>query len=111
PNSKRLTIIGFSIVLAMFFIVANVAAQADKSGNPKISSRSVHTMATGAIVPSAGSTLFRNQDGVYFDFHTSSLTPGLAVSAWMAVFNNPEFCARNPCRPADVAQPCAEGTR
>ena len=108
--SRRLTVISFCLVLTTLYVVTNTAAQSDKSGNPKMSSRSVHNMATGAVVPNAGSTLFRNQDGVYFDFHTSSLTPGLAVSAWMAVFNNPEFCATNPCTPADFANPLVDGT-
>jgi hypothetical protein len=50
-------------------------------------------MANGSVTPSAGSILFRNQDGVFFSFYTSGLTNGDAVTLWMAVFNNPRFCA------------------
>ncbi|MEO8042085.1 MAG: hypothetical protein ABI646_05710 [Acidobacteriota bacterium] len=98
------------IVLTTLFTVIDATAQADKSGNPKISSRSVVFIAGGAVVPSAGSTLFRSQGGVYFDFHTSSLTPGDAVSLWLAVFNNPEFCATSPCTPADFGNLAVDGT-
>jgi hypothetical protein len=107
---RRIAIVSFCVVLTTLFIITNATGQASESGNPKISSRSVVVMATGAVVPSAGSTLFRNQDGVYFDFHTSSLTPGYAVTLWMAVFNHPEYCATNPCTPADFANPNVNGT-
>jgi hypothetical protein len=108
---KRLVIFGFCAALSIPSIVTNVHGDDfDESGNPKISSRSVVNMATGAVVPSAGSTLFRHRDGVFFSFYTSGLTPGHAVTLWMAVFNNPRFCATSPCTPADFANPDVNGT-
>lgn len=107
---NRLTTLSSVVFLLVLALAGSVLAQADASRNPKITSRSVHVMATGAVVPSAGSTLFRTKAGVYFDFHTSSLTPGDAVTAWLAVFNNPEFCATEICTPADFANPDVDGT-
>ena len=79
---NRLTTLSSVVFLLVLALAGSVLAQADASRNPKITSRSVHIMATGAVVPSAGSTLFRTKAGVYFDFHTSSLTPGDAVTAY-----------------------------
>jgi hypothetical protein len=108
-TSRRLAII-FCIALAMPFYVINAHAQSAESGNPKISSRPVILLLNGATIPSAGSTLFRTKDGVYFDFHSSSIGAGTAVSAWMAVFNNPEYCATSPCTPADFDNPKTDAT-
>ncbi len=107
---SRLSIVILNLLLVTGIMATNATAQSKESGNPKVSSQSVIWLANGAVVPSAGSTLFRTKDGVYFDFHTSSLTPGLAVSAWMAVFNNPENCATNPCTPADFANANTDAT-
>ncbi len=114
---KSLAIFGFCTALTTLSMVTNAHGQNDESDDndndndkPKISSRSVVVMATGSVVPSAGSTLFRNRDGVFFSFYTSGLTPGDAVTLWMAVFNNPEFCATSPCTPADFANPAVNGS-
>ena len=107
---KSFAIFGFCTVLTTLSIVTNAHGQSGQSDRPRISSRPVVFMATGAARPSAGSTLFRNQDGVFFSFYTSGLTNGDAVTIWMAVFNNPEFCATSPCTPADFANPAVDGT-
>ncbi len=107
---KCLAIFGFCTALTTLSIVTNAHGQSGQSGHPRINSRSVVVMATGSVVPSAGSTLFRNQDGVFFSFSTSGLPAGHAVTIWMAVFNNPEFCATSPCTPADFANPAVDGT-
>lgn len=107
---KCLAIFGFCTALTTLSFT-NAHGQSGQSGNPRISNRSVVVvMATGSVVPSAGSTLFRNQDGVFFSFYTSGLTNGHAVTIWMAVFNNPEFCATSPCTAADFANPAVDGT-
>ena len=92
---------GFCAAIAAMFLAMNVLGQSGESGNPKVSSRSVIIMATGVKVPSAGSSLSRNSEGVYFTFNTTGLTPGNVYTIWMAVFNNPKACATNPCSPAD----------
>jgi hypothetical protein len=110
PALKRMTAVSACLLLIAMLAVVNVTAQSGASGNPKISSNSVHLMSNGTLVPSAGSTLFRSKDGVYFDYHASSLPPGNAVSAWLAVFNHPEYCATVICTPSDFANPFVDGT-
>jgi hypothetical protein len=110
PALKRITAIGGCLLLVALLAAVNVTAQSGPSGNPKISSNSVHLMSNGSVVPSAGSTLFRTKDGVYFDYHAASLPPGYAVSAWLAVFNHPEYCATVICTPSDFANPFVDGT-
>ncbi|HLA10831.1 MAG TPA: hypothetical protein VJ023_09580 [Pyrinomonadaceae bacterium] len=107
---KCFSIFGFCTVITTLSIVTNAHGQSGQSDHSRISSRSVVLMATGSVTPSAGSILFRNQDGVFFSFYTSGLTNGDAVTLWMAVFNNPEFCATSPCTPADFANPAVNGT-
>jgi hypothetical protein len=107
---RRSAIVSLCIVSTMLVIAANAAAQGERNNNPKISSHQVLALSNGAVVPAAGSTVFRTATGVYFDFHTSSLTPGHAVTEWLAVFNNPEFCATDPCTPADFANPAVDAT-
>jgi hypothetical protein len=107
---KCLAIFGFCTALTTLSFVTNAHGQSGQSGNPRISSRSVVVMADGSVVPSAGSILFRNRDGVFFSFYTSGLTSGHVVTLWLAVFNNPEFCATSPCTPADFANPAVNGT-
>jgi hypothetical protein len=84
--------------------------QSGESANPKISTKSVVNMASGSVVPAAGSILFRHSEGVAFTFSTSGLPPGDAVTLWMAMFNNPDSCATSPCTPADFANPDVNGT-
>jgi hypothetical protein len=102
--------LGSLIAFLTLALATQAMAQSGDSGHPRITSRPVVFMATGAVTPSAGSTLFRNQDGVFFSFYTSGLTNGDAVTVWMAVFNNPEFCATSPCTAADFANPAVNGT-
>jgi len=109
-STKRSLIIGFCVAVIVIALNGFATAQDDKSGNPKIFSRSVVWIATGANVPTSGSSLFRSKGGVFFTLTTSGLTPGDAVTLWMAVFNNPENCATNPCSPADFANPAVDGT-
>lgn len=106
---KCFAIFGFCTVLTTLS-VTNTHGQSGQSDHPRISSRPVVFMANGSVTPSAGSILFRNQDGVFFSFYTSGLTNGDAVTLWMAIFNNPQFCATSPCTPADFLNPAVNGT-
>ena len=108
--TKRSLIIGCCVAVIVMALNGFASAQDDKSGNPKINSRSLIWMSTGLNVPASGSSLFRSKGGVFFTLTTSGLTPGDAVTLWLAVFNNPEHCATNPCTPADFANPAVDGT-
>jgi hypothetical protein len=108
--TKRLLIIGCCAAMTLMTLTGLATAQDDKSGNPKVNSRSVVWMSTGMAVPTSGSSLSRSRGGIFFTLTTSGLTPGDAVTLWLAVFNNPEFCATNPCTPADFANPAVDGT-
>ena len=99
---------GSALILAASAL--NSPAQSGENGQPSITTRPVVNAADGSVVPSAGSILFRHNEGVFFTFSTSGLTPGDAVSAWLAVFNNPQSCATDPCTPADFANPDVNGT-
>ena len=107
---KRSLIVFAGSALILAVSALNSPGQSGESGNPKITTRPVVDMASGSVLPSAGSSLFRHSEGVFFTFSTSGLTPGDAVTAWLAVFNNPEFCATDPCTPADFANPDVNGT-
>ena len=107
---SRLTTIGCCAALVVITLAATVSGQSDESGNLKVSILPVMNMATGAKIPSAGSSMSRKTKAVFFTLHTQGLTPGHAVTAWMAVFNNPEQCATSPCTPADFANPAVDGT-
>jgi hypothetical protein len=104
------SLIGFAGSALILAASASNSPGQSENGQPKITSQPVVDMASGSVLPSAGSILFRNSEGVFFTFSTSGLTPGDAVTAWLAVFNNPEFCATDPCTPADFANPDVNGT-
>jgi hypothetical protein len=108
PRRSFFVLAGSALIMAASAL--NSPGQSGDSGNFKISTRPVIDMTTGSVMPSAGSILFRHPEGVFFTFSTSGLNPGDAVTAWLAVFNNPEFCATDPCTPADFANPEVNGT-
>lgn len=112
----KITLVKRSLIVfagSAFILAANASNSPGQSGDsdhPRISTRSVVNLASGSVVPAAGSILFRHREGVAFTFSTSGLIPGDVVTAWLAVFNNPEFCATTPCTPADFANPDVDGT-
>src|SRR5262249_9371316 len=99
--------LGVGVFLLPLDAITN--AQSKQSGNPKVNSQSVHFFGTTNVVPNAGTSLLRDFGGAFFTFHTQELPVGDAVSAWMAVVNNPENCATHPCSPADFANPDVDG--
>jgi hypothetical protein len=101
-----------SLFVAGVFLVPSerlTTAQTRESGNPKTNSQSVRFFGTTNIVPYAGTSLLRDTSGLFFTFHTQGLAAGHVVTAWMAIFNNPEYCATNPCTPADFPNPNVDG--
>ncbi|HSE98789.1 MAG TPA: hypothetical protein VLD57_11045 [Blastocatellia bacterium] len=107
---KRSLIVFAGSALILAASALNTPGQSGESAHPRITLRPVVQFMGGAVIPSSGSALFRHRDGVFFTLSTSELTPGDAVTAWLAVFNNPEFCATSPCSPADFANPAVDGT-
>jgi hypothetical protein len=53
-------------------------------------------------VDGAWAKLVRNQNGISFQIHTNSLTPGNAYTLWLVVVNNPEACTAHPCTGPDI---------
>ena len=87
---NRTLILG--VVLAALCLVSNATAQNGGSGNVKTSIRPVTVFGGTTVIPAAGSTVSRNNDGAYWNISTSSLTPGEVVTLWVAFFNYPNNC-------------------
>ena len=105
----RLTaLVFFAAVLTLAF-AADSLAQGDKSGNVKTTIAQVHVISTGAVVPQAGATLSRNNDGLFGHISTSGLAPGHVATMWWVIFNHAEFCATTVCTPPDLNNPLVNG--
>jgi hypothetical protein len=102
---NRLTIIGCFIALLAPALATHSAAQSGESGDLKTNMVEVRTFDGLSVIPTAGASLSRNNDGAFMTFHTSGLTPGNVVTLWWAFFNNPKNCATQGCSPADLANP------
>src|SRR5207249_10044711 len=63
-----------------------------------------------AVVPFAGASLAKNNDGVLGTISTSGLTPGNVYTRWWAIFNHPEFCAATMCAASDFNNPLVNGS-
>lgn len=53
-------------------------------------------------VADAWASLTRTANGVSFQLHTSSLTPGNTYTLWFVVIDNPAACSALPCPPPEV---------
>ena len=106
-----------SVVLTALCLVSYVTAQNGGSGNVKTSIRPVTVFGGTTVIPAAGSTVSRNNDGAYWNISTSSLTPGEVVTLWVAFFNYPNNCDQMfpgnlvpGCDPADLNNLLVEGS-
>ena len=101
-----------SILLASLVLATSVSAQKDTSGNVKTSIKNVTVFGSSTVIPAAGSTVSRNNDGVFWNISTSSLTPGEVVTLWVAFFNNPRYCDQTApgCDPSDMNNPLVNGS-
>ncbi len=106
--SRLMTIVFCTAVLTLA-LAADSLAQSVRSGNVKTAIAQVHVIATGVVVPQAGASLSRNNDGVFGQISTSGLTPGHVATLWWAIYNNPEFCATPSCSPPDLNNPLVNG--
>ena len=102
----------FIVLLAALCLVPNASAQNGNSGNVRTSIRPVTVVGGSTVIPAAGSTVMRNNDGVYWNISTSSLTPGEVVTLWVAFFNNPQFCNQMVpgCDPSDLNNLLVQGS-
>ena len=107
---NKLLIFGV-LVLALSF-VTDVRAQKDTSGNVKTSIKNVTVFGSSTVIPAAGSTVSRNNEGVFWNISTSSLTPGEVVTLWVAIFNYPFYCDQTVpgCAPSDLNNPAVQGS-
>ena len=91
--------------LSALVLIGSASGQSDESGNVKTSFKAVRMGGTGPVMPATGTSLSRNNGGVFVTTHVQGLTPGTVVTAWLVAFNNPKYCATNPCSVADIANP------
>ena len=108
--NRRIFTITCCIAVLTLALAATVSSQSNDSGNVKTSIGSVHSLASGAVIPAAGASLSRNNDGVFGTISSSGLTPGHVVTFWWAIYNNPEFCANTACAPPDLNNPAVNGS-
>jgi len=106
----RSTTIGFCAAFLTLALGTHAIAQSGKSGNVKTEIVEVKNFAGTAVIPYAGASLSRNNDGVFGTISTSGLTPGHVVTLWWAIFNNPENCATPGCAPSDLNNPDVNGS-
>jgi len=108
--NRRIFTITCCIAVLTLALAATVSSQSNDSGNVKTSIGSVHAIASGAVIPAAGASLSRNNDGVFGTISSSGLTPGHVVTFWWAIYNNPEYCANTACAPPDLNNPAVNGS-
>lgn len=109
-NRTRLTVMCSVVTLLVLVLAGSGSSQSSGSGNVKTTIAPVHPFGSSAIVPAAGASLSRNNDGVLGTISTSGLTPGHVVTLWWAIFNNPEFCATPVCATSDFNNPAVNGS-
>lgn len=95
--TKRVTVVVMATLLAL--AAAGPAFGADAADR---STSDVFDFADEQPIPGAEARMIRTDSGVGYELHTSGLEKGHAVSIWWVIFNNPEFCATDPCSVADL---------
>jgi hypothetical protein len=102
----------FIILLATLCLVPTANAQNGGSGNVRTSIQKVTVFGGSTVIPAAGSTVMRNNDGIYWNISTSSLPVGEAVTLWVAIFNNPSYCDQTVpgCAPSDLNNLLVQGS-
>jgi hypothetical protein len=105
-----LTVMCCCVAILTLALAGNVSSQSDGSGNVKTTIAPVQLISTGAVIPAAGASLARNNNGVLGSMSTSQLTPNHVITFWWAIYNNPEFCANPTCAPPDLNNPAVNGS-
>ena len=109
-NRTRLILVCGVVTLLLSALAGSVSSQSTGSSNVKTTIAPVHPFGSSAVIPAAGASLSRNNDGVLGTISTSGLTPGHVVTLWWAIFNNPEFCANPTCATSDFNNPAVNGS-
>ena len=108
---NRLAIFCCCIIFLTGVFVARATAQSSESGNLKNSIAKVTTFDGSAVIPYAGASLSRNNDGVFMSLYTSGLSEGTVVTMWWAIFNKPKGCATpHSCVVSDLFNPDVEAS-
>ena len=109
PFFRRSTPLAFALVLALGSMWA-VPAQKDGSGNVRTTISPTHIFGSTAVAPYGGGSLSRNNDAFFGNVFANGLAPGTVATLWVAVFNNPQYCAQEICVPADFVNPFVYGS-
>jgi hypothetical protein len=107
---SHFTVLGSCIAVSALLLAASATAQSGNSGNVKTQIVKVNVLGSTAVIPAAGASLSRNNEGVFGTISTSGLTPGSVTTLWWAIFNNPEFCASTICAASDFNNPLVNGS-
>jgi len=102
-------ILGCSLVLAALGLSVSARGQ-NSDVTPKATFAPEHSVGTGDIVYRSATMLVRTHHYVFATIRTSGLQPGNVYTAWFAIFNNPRYCATDPCSAADLSNPDVEGS-
>jgi hypothetical protein len=108
--SNSLITLGCYTAVLTLALATQAIAQSKRSVNVKTEIAPVHQLSNFAIIPQAGASLSRNNEGVLGTISTSGLTPGHVITVWWSIFNNPEFCAQPICAPSDFNNPAVNGS-
>lgn len=109
-NLHRFIVAACSAAFLTLALAGQATPQSSGSGNVKTSIAQVRSLASNAVIPQAGASLSRNNEGALGTISTSGLTPGHVVTFWWAIYNNPEFCATPSCAPSDLNNPAVNGS-
>lgn len=109
-NLHRFIIAACSAAFLTLALAGQATPQSSGSGNVKTSIAQVRSLVSPAVIPQAGASLSRSNEGVLGSISTSGLTPGHVVTVWWAIYNNPEFCATPGCAPPDLNNPAVNGS-
>lgn len=94
---KRITV----VVMATLLTLA-AAGPAFGTGPADRSTSEVFDFADEQPIPGAEARMVRTDSGVGYYLSTLGLTAGHTVTIWWVIFNNPEFCATDPCTVTDL---------
>ena len=109
-STNNFAVFGCCIAVLTFVFAVQAIAQSDKSDTVKTDIVPVFVIGTTTVIPQAGASLSRNNEGVLGTISTSGLTPGHVITLWWAIYNNPEFCANPVCAPPDFNNPAVNGS-
>lgn len=92
----------FAVVMMAAFLTLTLAGPAYGAGPADHSTSEVFDVADEQPIPGAKARMVRTDSGVGYYLSTSGLTAHHAFTVWWVIFNNPEFCATDPCSVNDL---------